>query len=173
VPRPYFHVRRSGIQGRGAFALRAIRKGTRIVEYVGERLTDEEVDRRYSGWDGKRDHTFLFEVSKRVCIDASRRGNAARYVNHSCEPNCEAVQEGDRIFIEALVDIPKGAELTYDYSLEPADVPKRAWKRAYGCRCGAAKCRGTMVDARLTRPKRRRKPKTGGRKSTGRRSTRP
>jgi SET domain-containing protein len=137
--------------------VRDIRKGTRIGEYRGERLSAEEVDRRYPGWDGEPDHTFLFEVGEDVCIDASRRGNAARYINHSCEPNCEAVEEDDRIFIEALKDIPAGTELTYDYSLEPADVPRRAWKRAYGCRCGAARCRGTMVDAALLRPKRRRR----------------
>jgi SET domain-containing protein len=152
-------VRRSEVHGKGVFAVRNIPEGTRIVEYRGERLTDEQVERRYGEWDGKPEHTFLFEVSRGVCIDAARRGNAARYVNHSCEPNCEAVEEDGRIFIEAIEDIPAGAELTYDYSLEPADVPRRAWVRAYGCRCGASACRGTMVDARLTSARTRRRSK--------------
>ena len=95
----YFVLRRSPIQGRGAFATRPIKRGTRIIEYTGERISPEEADRRYDDGGMGRHHTFLFSVDSKVCIDAAVNGNDARFINHSCAPNCEAVDERKRIYI--------------------------------------------------------------------------
>ncbi|MGQ0537394.1 MAG: SET domain-containing protein, partial [Gemmatimonadaceae bacterium] len=99
---PPFAIRRSRIQGRGAFATRRIKKGERLIEYLGERISWKEADRRYADAHMRRHHTFLFAVTRRTVIDAAVAGNDARFINHSCEPNCEAVDENGRIFIEAL-----------------------------------------------------------------------
>jgi SET domain-containing protein len=140
-----FEIRTSSIQGRGAFATRPIRRGTRIIEYVGERISHAEADRRYVDEDMDRHHTFLFTVNSRVVVDAAVGGNEARFINHSCAPNCEAVIERGRIYIDALRDIPVGAELCYDYAYEwTADDDPGAEAR-YPCRCGAPECRGTIM----------------------------
>lgn len=143
-PRP-FTIRASSIQGRGAFAIRWIPAGTRIIEYVGERITPDEADERYDDDTMSRHHTFLFAVDDNTVIDAGVRGNAARFINHSCEPNCEAVDYGGRIFIEALRDIAPGEELFYDYAYELDEPLTPALKRKYPCYCGAENCRGTIL----------------------------
>jgi SET domain-containing protein len=143
-PRP-FTIRKSTIQGRGAFAIRWIPAGTRIIEYLGERISSEEADTRYDDDTMGRHHTFLFAVDDDTVIDAGVRGNAARFINHSCEPNCEAVDYGGRIFIEALRDIAPGEELFYDYAYELDEPLTPALKRRYPCQCGAANCRGTIL----------------------------
>jgi len=141
-------VRHSPVHGRGLFATRRIRRDARIIEYTGERLTEAEVDARYPGLAAEDPHTFLFQIGSNSCIDASVGGNTARFINHSCRPNCEARQEDDRIFIFAIRNIQPGVELTYDYSMliEPGYSAARA--RAYACRCGAPRCRGTMLARR-------------------------
>ena len=101
---PLFQVRSSPIHGRGGFAVRRIPKGTRIAEYVGERLTAEELDRRYEDATGEDGHTFLFHAGEDLYIDASSGGNDARFINHSCEPNCESEVEDDRVWIVARED---------------------------------------------------------------------
>jgi SET domain-containing protein len=143
-PRP-FTVRRSPIQGRGAFAIRPIAAGTRLIEYTGERITPAEADRRYPDDAPGRHHTFLFAIDDDLVIDAAFGGNAARWINHSCDPNCDAVIEDARIFIEAIRDIAVGEELAYDYAyvLEERHTP--AAKRRFPCSCGAASCRGTIL----------------------------
>src|SRR5579872_6695482 len=93
-----FKIRQSKIQGKGAFATRLIRKGARVAEYLGERISHEEGDRRYDDDKMSRHHTFLFVVDKRIVIDAGKFGNDARFLNHSCDPNCEAVIEKRRVF---------------------------------------------------------------------------
>jgi uncharacterized protein len=138
----------------GAFAFRPIAKGTRIVEYVGERIAPEEADERYDDDAVERPHTFLFTVDKKTVIDAARQGNEARFINHSCEPNCQAVVEAGRVFIESLRDIPSGAELTYDYHLERPGRYRAEWKQRYACHCGAPSCRGILLEPR---PRRRKK----------------
>src|SRR5688500_539905 len=141
-----YDVRRSEIQGRGAFANRKIRKGERIVEYKGERITNEESDRRYPiPAPGQRHHTFLFELDEKTCVDAAVGGNSARFINHSCDPNCDTVIETGHIYVEANRDIEKGEELAYDYwfSLDEPHTP--ANKKRYPCRCGSKKCRGTIL----------------------------
>ena len=142
---PYFLIRRSRVHGRGAFALRRIRKGTRIVEYLGERVSHREADRRYQDRDTRDNHTFLFIVDARTVIDAGAGGNEARFINHSCNPNCETVIEAKRVYIEAIRTIKPGEELSYDYQLarspdDPPDVDA-----IYACRCGQPECRGSML----------------------------
>ena len=143
---PLYVVRRSKIHGSGVYAARRIRKGTRIVEYLGERISHAQADARYEEKGQDDGHTFLFVVSSKVVIDAGVDGNDARFINHSCDPNCETVIEGGRVFIEALRDIRKGEELGYEYGLtwESTDDPDELAN--YACRCGAAKCRGSMLD---------------------------
>ena len=138
-------VRRSAIQGRGVFALRAIRKGTRVIEYVGERISQREADRRHTSEDGWSPHTMLFVVDRKTVIDATRQGNSARWINHSCSPNCEAVDEEGRIYIEEIRNIQPGEELTYDYNLVLDEPHTPAAKSAHPCCCGARRCRGTLL----------------------------
>jgi SET domain-containing protein len=138
-------VRRSGIEGRGVFARRRIAKGRRIIEYTGERISDAEGDARYDDDAEELKRTYLFMVGNDELIDAAHGGNEARFINHSCEPNCEAVQDGKRIFIEAIHNIQPGVELTYDYRLMRDGPPKADWKRRYACFCGTKKCRGVLL----------------------------
>ena len=104
-------MRNSRVHGRGCFALRRIPKGTRIIEYKGERISPREADRRYDEDVMDVPHTFLFTVDKKTVIDAGRHGNSARWINHSCDPNCDAVIDGGRIWIEVIRDIESGEEL--------------------------------------------------------------
>ena len=138
-------VRNSSIHGRGVFALRRIPKGTRIIEYKGKLITDKEADRRYSRMHEHSPHTMLFSLEGGWVIDATRRGNSARWINHSCAPNCEIEEEGQRIFIEARRDIRLGDELTYDYNLQIGEKHTKAAKREHACFCRARRCRGTML----------------------------
>jgi uncharacterized protein len=140
-----FEVRRSRIQGRGVFATRKIRKGTRLIEYKGEVIDEDEADRRYPWNDDERHHTFLFRLDDGSVIDAGPRGSAAKYINHSCDPNCEAVEEDGRIFIDAIRDIAKGVELVYDYHFILDEPHNAANKKLYPCNCGSKKCRGTIL----------------------------
>ena len=138
-------VRNSSIHGRGVFALRRIPKGTRIIEYKGKLITDKEADRRYSRVHEHSPHTMLFSLEGGWVIDATRRGNSARWINHSCAPNCEIEEEGQRIFIEARRDIRLGDELTYDYNLQIGEKHTKKAKREHACFCRARRCRGTML----------------------------
>jgi hypothetical protein len=164
-----FEVRRSGIHGRGAYATRHIANGERIVEYLGERITHKKADARYEEQGQDDGHTFLFVVSSRVVIDAGVDGNDARFINHSCDPNCDTVIEKEHVFIEAIRDIEPGAELGYEYGLtwESTDDPEELAN--YQCRCGASNCRGTMLaEEPLDKPKaaRRRARKKGAKGRT-------
>lgn len=151
-------VRRSAVHGLGAFATHRIERGTRIIEYVGERVSHAEADRRYEYKDANDSHTFLFIVDEETVIDAGVNGNEARFLNHSCEPNCESVIEGGRVFIEALVAIEPGAELTYDYQIQREDDDPDDVDEIFACHCGLPGCRGTM----LWPPKRKRASAGGG-----------
>jgi len=141
-----YEVRRSRIHGRGVYATREIPIGTRVIEYLGDRISHEEADARYEEKGRDDGHTFLFVVDDGICIDAGVDGNEARYINHSCDANCETIIEDGRVFIDAIRDIRPGEELGYDYQLtwESTDDPKEL--ALYVCRCGAAQCRGTMLD---------------------------
>ncbi|HEV7703140.1 MAG TPA: SET domain-containing protein-lysine N-methyltransferase [Gemmatimonadaceae bacterium] len=153
----YFVVRSSGVHGKGAFALKDIRKGTRLVEYVGENITPEESDKRYDDTGVKNHHTFLFSVDKRKVIDATFGGNESRFINHSCDPNCEAIIEKRRVYIEAMRTIRKGEELAYDYNYERTPKTTKADERLYKCLCGSDACRGTILSATVTLPKKAKK----------------
>lgn len=144
TPQP-FELRPSSIQGRGAFATRAIRKGARIIEYLGERISQAVADERYDDTAMSRHHTFLFNVDEDTVIDAAHEGNDARFINHSCAPNCQAFLEGGRIFIYALRDIREGEELCYDYSYDRTEDMGPEEEALYVCRCGAPTCRGTIL----------------------------
>jgi uncharacterized protein len=130
----------SPIEGRGVFARRRIPAGTRIVEFTGRRITLAEAEARPPN----RCRAALLKAGRGLFIDPEREGNAARYINHSCEPNCEAVLEGKRVFIEAIREIDAGAELTFDYALDRAGELPPDWRQRYACRCGARTCRGSM-----------------------------
>jgi SET domain-containing protein len=138
-------VRRSRVHGRGVFALRRIRKGTRIIEYLGDRVSHRQADLRYEHKDISDNHTFLFIVDRSVVIDGGTNGNDARFINHSCDPNCESLIEDRRVFIEAIRTIQPGEELTYDYQIgrDRSDPPNV--DDIYACRCGAGECRGSML----------------------------
>jgi SET domain-containing protein len=145
-PNPWFRLRRSRIQGRGAFAITHIPRGTRIIEYTGEKITGAEGDRRYPDEDhGVRHHTFLFILNKRLLVDGGHGGNESRFINHSCDPNCDVVIERGHIWIESRKPIPKGAELTYDYEFDHLPEYTEKDLRFHRCRCGSANCRGTIV----------------------------
>jgi SET domain-containing protein len=141
--------RKSKIQGSGVFATRNIRKGSRIVEYLGERKPFKQFheDDEY--------YVNLFHVGRGLVIDPSRQGNIARFINHSCEPNCESIDDDGRIYIESIGAIKKGEEITYDYHLDLGGAPGRSDKKRYACRCGSDNCRGTLYDARKTRKKKK------------------
>lgn len=142
---PYLEIRQSAIQGRGGFAAQRIPKGTRVIEYTGERVSQREADKRYDDASMKRHHTFLFSLDSGKVIDAAVGGNDARFINHSCEPNCEAIEERGRIFIEALRTIEKGEELFYDYAYERTEDTTPEDEAMYVCLCGSKKCRGSIL----------------------------
>jgi uncharacterized protein len=148
-----FVIRRSGISGRGGFAVRQIEKGEKIIEYTGERITQSEGDRRYDG----RPRTYLFEVSSRTLIDGAVGGNDARFINHSCRPNCVSILQRGRIHIESLRRIRTGEELTFDYSLPRDESLGAAEDEIYPCRCGARACRGTILEPMRRGRRRKRK----------------
>jgi uncharacterized protein len=164
-------VRRSNVHGLGVFAARRITKGTRIIEYVGERVSHDEADRRYEEKDANDSHTFLFIVDSKTVIDAGVDGNDARFFNHSCDPNCESTVEKRRVYIEALRDIESGAELTYDYQIQREDDDPDNIDDVFACRCGFPKCRGTMLwpterKAKRKKPKKKAKTAASGKTTT-------
>jgi len=145
-------ARLSNIHGNGVFATDAIAKGERIVRYKGLLRTHDEVDTQYGDID-ENGHTFLFTLNDDYVIDANHDGNIARWINHSCAPNCEAVvqedakdrRHKDKVFIEATRDIAAGEELAYNYGITLAERHTPALKKLWGCRCGSKDCTGTML----------------------------
>ncbi len=142
-------VRNSEIHGRGVYAVKKIKEGQRVIEYRGERIGWPEALRRHPHDPEQPNHTFYFTVDDKTVIDGNARGNDARWINHGCEPNCEAeliTERGEpRVFIQALRDIMAGEELTYDYGLEIDARYTKKLKKEFECRCGAEDCRKTML----------------------------
>ncbi len=145
-------ARRSPIHGNGVFALAPIAKGETVIQYKGRLITHAQADRLY-GDGADTGHTFLFTLNERYIVDANQGGNTARWINHSCEPNCEAAIEEDddgdprrdRVLIQAIRDIAPGEELTYNYGIV-LDVPHTAkMKKLWACRCGSPRCTGTLL----------------------------
>lgn len=141
-----FEIRESAIAGKGAYATRHIKKGERVIEYTGERITHAEADRRYDDESMDEHHTFLFTISSRTVVDATNDGNEARYINHSCDPNCETEVTRGRIWISAIKDIKPGEELFYDYAYERSGDETPEDERRYKCLCGSPKCRGSIME---------------------------
>ena len=150
-PQPMTEVRHSPIAGKGVFALRRIRRGTQVLEYTGERISNAESVRRYDDERDESAHVLLFTVDRRTVIDGGVGGSDARFVNHSCAPNCEALNEDGRIFICALRTIQAGEELCYDYRLERTGTRTAEVEARYPCHCGAPECRGTLLAPRRRR----------------------
>ena len=138
-------IRRSGVHGKGVFAVAPIPKGEVIIEYKGEIITWPEAQRRHPHDPSDPNHTFYFHIDDERVIDAKHGGNAARWINHACEPNCEADETDGRIFIKSLRALKPGEELFYDYGLIIDERYTPKLKKQYECRCGSKKCRGTML----------------------------
>jgi SET domain-containing protein len=144
--RPRTIVRKSGVHGRGVFATRPIPAGDVIFEYVGEVISWTEALRRHPHDPSDPHHTFYVHVDDDHVIDGKVGGNSSRWINHSCEPNCEADQTDDgRVFVKALRDLAPGEELCYDYGLVIDERYTPALKKQYACHCGTPSCRGTML----------------------------
>jgi SET domain-containing protein len=134
-------VRESGVHGRGVYAVQFIPEGTRVIEYTGERVSWEAAPD-----DPNDPHTFNFGLENGEVINPEVGGNDARWINHSCDPNCETVEEDDRVFIDAMRDIYPGEELLYDYHMELDEPITESARKKYACHCGAPNCRGTMIE---------------------------
>lgn len=145
---PYHIVRTSKIHGRGVFAKRPIRKGTKIIEYTGPIISEKEADEIGVSTENGHSHTMLFQIDKKRVINGNLGGDA-RFLNHGCDPNCETEQDGDQIFIKALRAIKQGEELVYDYHLQvPGKITDKE-KKEYACFCGSPDCRGTQIAAEI------------------------
>ncbi len=163
--------RESDIHGNGVFATEAIAKGERVVRYKGALRTHAEVDEEYGQVD-EDGHTFLFTLNDEYVIDANQEGNVARWINHSCSPNCEAVldenekgkRHKDKVYIEAIRDIRPGEELTYNYGITLDEPHTPALKKLWGCRCGCKNCTGTMLQPKEGEKKAEKKKKVAKRK---------
>ena len=138
-------TRRSGVHGKGVFAVQDIAEGEVLIEYVGEIISWQEAQDRHPHDPLQPNHTFYFHVDADRVIDANFGGNSSRWINHSCAPNCYADERDGRIFITALRNIAAGEELNYDYGLIIEERYTKKLKAEYPCWCGAATCRGTLL----------------------------
>lgn len=145
-------ARRSPIHGNGVFAVALIAKGETVIEYKGRLITHAQADHQYA--DGAdTGHTFLFTLNDKYIVDANVEGNSARWINHACAPNCEALIEEndnddrrrDRVLIQTLRDIRPGEELTYNYGIVLEVAHTARMKKLWACRCGSLKCTGTLL----------------------------
>jgi len=151
-------VRNSSIHGRGIFVAVDLPAGSKLIRYRGQVITHAQADRLY---DDSLDtgHTFLFTLNDKYIIDANVGGNSARWINHSCDPNCEAGiyvnidgnEREDQVWIESLRPVKKGEELTYNYGIVLEVPHTKRLKQVWGCRCGSAKCTGTMLQPKPRR----------------------
>ena len=141
-------VRESGIHGKGVYAIRPLKAGDTVLEYKGEIITWEEALDRHPHDPSQPNHTFYFHLDDGHVIDGKYKGNSAKWINHSCDPNLEAEQDGNRVFLKALRDIEPGEELFFDYGLVIDARLTAKLKKEYACWCGSPKCRGTMLATR-------------------------
>lgn len=143
--RDFIRVGHSRIEGTGVFAKRKIPRGTRIIEYTGDRVPIDAVYHEVT--EGEPPRIYAFALNETTAINGTRNGNEARFFNHSCGPNCEAYVFDERVYLYAMRDIRRGEELTFDYQLGPVDrtEPTRNDKGEYSCRCGAPHCRGSLI----------------------------
>ena len=151
-------VRRSPIHGNGVFAACNLAAESRVIEYRGLRLSHADADEQYEG-NAETGHTFLFTLNEDFVIDANHGGNAARWINHSCKPNCQAFliehkggeKHKDRVIIETLRPIKAGEELSYSYAITLDERHTPRLKKKWECRCGASECTGTMLGRKTKR----------------------
>ncbi len=146
-------TRRSGVHGRGVFAVQDIAEGETILEYVGEVISWPEAQRRHPHDPTDPNHTFYFSLEDGNVIDALFGGNSSRWINHSCDGNCDADEQEGRVFIKALRNIKAGEELNYDYGLIIDEPYTKKLKAQYPCWCGAKSCRGTLLAAKTRKRK--------------------
>ena len=144
-PARRIQTRRSGVHGKGVFALRDLAEGETLIEYSGEVINWPEALRRHPHDPAQPNHTFYFHIDENHVIDANVGGNSSRWINHSCQPNCEADEDGGRVFIKALRNIAAGEELFYDYGLIIEARHTKKLLADYPCWCGAPECRGTLL----------------------------
>jgi uncharacterized protein len=137
-PMDWVEARSSGIHGMGLYAIKPIPSGTRVIEYLGERIAKSESLRRC-----EEGNPFIFSLDEEFDLDGSIEANLARFINHSCAPNCETEDHDGRIWVVALRDIEAGEEMTYNYNYDLEDYPDNP------CRCGAPNCLGFMVAEEL------------------------
>ena len=142
---PRIVVRRSAIHGRGVFARRLIREDETVCEYKGERIAESQVGRRYPEKMNGVNHTFVFGIEHDLNIDGRVNGNIARWINHSCDANCDTYEKDKRIYVRAVRDIRPGEELSYDYAIEAGERITKAVKARWPCWCGTGNCRGTVL----------------------------
>lgn len=157
--RDFTRVQASGIHGTGVFAKRLIPKGTRVFEYAGRRLSKAELLAEAER--GERKLTYVLNLDADTAIDGAEQGNEARFINHSCEPNCEVYIFDETPYIYAMQDIPAGIELTFDYNLQSATsrrISRALSRELFPCNCGAPTCRGTLVAPPKRRPQPARPP---------------
>ena len=138
-------VRDSGVHGKGVFAEIDIAEGEVLIEYKGEIITWPEALRRHPHDPKDPNHTFYFSIDDKHVIDGKVNGNSARWINHACDPSCEADEQNGRVFIKALRNIKAGEELNYDYGLVIDERYTPKLKAEYPCWCGATTCRGTLL----------------------------
>lgn len=141
-------VKRSGVHGKGVFANQAFKRGDLIIEYKGQIITWEEALRRHPHDPSDPNHTFYFHLDDGHVIDGKHNGNAAKWINHACSPNCEAEQIGNKVFIKALRAIKPGEELFYNYGLVIDERITAKLKKEFACWCGTPKCAGTMLSGK-------------------------
>jgi uncharacterized protein len=143
--RDFIRLDQSPIEGTGVFAKRAIPRGTRVIEYSGDRVPIGEVYRLAGA--GTASRVYAFALDDTTAIDGARHGNDGRFFNHSCDPNCEPYVFDGHLYIYAMRDVLPGEELTFDYQLSPIDpaIQLADDATAYPCSCGAANCRGTLL----------------------------
>jgi uncharacterized protein len=145
APSRRFQTRSSGIHGKGVFALQLLVKTELLFEYTGEVISWEEALERHPHDPEQPNHTFYFHISDTQVIDGKHGGNSSRWINHSCQPNCEADEQNGRVFIRALRNIAAGEELFFDYALVIDGRLTKKLKAEYPCWCGSPNCRGTLL----------------------------
>ena len=139
-------VRDSPIHGTGAFAAADIPAGTTLLDYAGEIISWDEACEKYDAA-GTPGHTFFFDLGDGTVIDGGANGNDARFINHGCDPNCEAIEDGERVSIHTRRRVRAGEELLIDYALTMDDPDDPDARAPYACGCGSPSCRGTMLSA--------------------------
>jgi len=153
-------VRRSGVHGKGVFALQPLAEGETVIEYTGKVITWKQAQKLPPHNPDEPNHTFFFHIDDKHVIDGNDGGNAAKWINHACGPNCEADETDDgRVFIKALRDIEPGEELNYDYGLILEGKQNKKAEKEFACHCGTPECRGTMLAARKKKKKKNKKNK--------------